>query len=247
MPQLFLLTIMPWVLDLIQFCFVLLGVFDIRSLRAQLPSAHSPTWCFLWVTMETLGLVRKRWEAAADSNLCWRDTSFLLWCQISTRYLFKSYALVKKQPFRLMCQMRQFFVHFRAAFNVGFPEYLTGNTMQWHPVCRCAASSCSPSTASPWTSGWASGLLLFSEIFLSRSSIQPENIAFYKMRSCMVWLVCLGEKSRCHWQFLKTSDYDIDESDMDGSQGVTLDVICNCCYIFKLITNFVVGYPWFLT
>ena len=88
-----------WII--IQFCFVLLGLFDIRSLRlrTQLPSAHSPTWCFLWVTMETLGLVRKRWEAAADSNLRWRDTSFLLWCQISTRYLFKPCIGEKTTPF----------------------------------------------------------------------------------------------------------------------------------------------------
>ena len=87
------------VLDLIQFCFVLLGVFDIRSLRTQLPSAHSPTWSFPWVTTETLGLARKRWEAAADSNLFWCDTNFLLWCQNSTRYSFKPCIGEKTTPF----------------------------------------------------------------------------------------------------------------------------------------------------
>ena len=154
------------VLDLIQFCFVLLGVFDIRSLRTQLPSAHSPTWSFPWVTMETLGLARKRWEAAADSNLFWCDANFLLWCQNSTRYSFKPCISVKKRPPSTDVSNEANLCSLSCSFQrswLGFPEYLTGNTMQW-PVlglCRCVASSCSPSTGSPWTSGWASGLLLF--------------------------------------------------------------------------------------
>ena len=134
------------VLDWIQFCFVLLGVFDIRSLRTQLPSAHSPTWSFPWVTTETLGLVRKRWEAAADSNLFWRDTNFLLWCQNSTRYSFiKAMHWWKKQPFRQMCLMRQICVHFRAAFNVlGLASLNIWQATQCNDLCWACAGAWRP-------------------------------------------------------------------------------------------------------
>ena len=166
------------------------------------------------------------------------------------RYSFKPYILVKKRPPSTDVSNEANLCSFSCSFQrswLGFPEYLTGNTMQW-PVlglCRCVASSCSPSTGSPWTSGWASGLLLFSEIFLSRSSIQPENIAFYKMRICMVWLfgrevqvsLTIFENLRL-WHWWK----------WHGWQSRS-DTGCHlqCCYFFKLIMNLVVEYPWLLT